>query len=426
MASPPSEQVDDPRPGLLHDTEFLKLWVGQSLSQIGAQVTFLAVPLAAVLVLHASAAEMGVLSALVRLPMVGFLLFGVLVDRVRKRPVLIWTDIGRAAVLLLIPLLYFADMLTMAVIYVVVFVLGVLSVLFQVAYRTYIPHLVAREHLADGNSKLQMSESVAQALGPGLVGGLIKVVSAPVLILIDVVTYLVSAVACWLIRTPEAKPAPDDDVRSVYKAVWEGYQWVMRQPLVRPLAIGTAFYSFFIMGAMQSIFVLYLLKGGPDLDAAWVGVITATGGAGAILGAGLAIRATKRLGIGPTLLWSTVIGNCALFLVPLAVRPVWLAVAMLAVSQFVVWACNQIFIVNNLTLIQSVTPMPMIGRILATIFSLGLIPAPLGALGAGLLGEWLGLRAAIFIAIVFGALVPILALARSPIPKLKEIPEPVS
>ncbi|GAA2598870.1 MFS transporter [Actinomadura fulvescens] len=426
MASPSSEQVDDPRPGLLHDSEFLKLWVGQSLSQIGAQVTFLAVPLAAVLVLHASAAEMGVLSALVRLPMVGFLLFGVLVDRVRKRPVLIWSDIGRAAVLLLIPLLYFADMLTMAVIYVVVFVLGVLSVLFQVAYRTYIPHLVPREHLADGNSKLQMSESVAQALGPGLVGGLIKVVSAPVLIIIDIVTYLISAVACWLIRTPEERPAPDDDVRSVYKAVWEGYQWVMRQPLVRPLAIGTAFYSFFIMGAMQSIFVLYLLKGGPNLDAAWVGVITATGGAGAILGAGLAIRVTKRLGIGPTLLWSTVIGNCALFLVPLAVRPVGLAVAMLAVSQFVVWACNQIFIVNNLTLVQSVTPMPMIGRILATIFSLGLIPAPLGALGAGLLGEWLGLRTAIFIAILVGALVPILALARSPIPKLKEIPDPVS
>lgn len=156
----------------------------------------------------------------------------------------------------------------------------------------------------------------------------------------------------------------------------------------------------------------------------WVGVVMATGGIGAILGATLSVRTMRRLGIGPTLLWSTMIGNCALLLVPFASGSVWTAAVMLGASQFIVWASNQIFFVSNMTLVQSITPPNLQARVIGTVYSLGLIPAPLGALGAGLLGEALGLRPAILVAVVAGAILPILLLVFSPIPRTGEIPHP--
>lgn len=409
--------------GLWRNQDFLRLWTGQTLSQFGSQISYVAIPLIAVVTLGASATEMGILGALVRLPMLGFLLFGVYIDRMRKRPVLIWSDLGRAAVLALVPLLYVMDSLTLGVLYAVVFVLSLLSVLFQVAYRSYFPSLVPLRHLGDGNGKLQLSESLAQTAGPGAAAALIKVVAAPLLIMIDVLSYLFSAIAILLIRKREEVPTPDDETAgSVHRAIWAGFRWVMDQPMIRPLAIASGLYSFFVMGAMQSIYVLFLLRGGPNLPVEWVGIVMATGGVGAILGATLSVRTMRRVGIGPTLLWSTVIGNCALLLVPFASGPVWLAAGMLGLSQFVVWASNQVFFVSNMTLVQSITPPHLQARVIGTIYSLGLIPAPLGALGAGLLGEGLGLRPAILLAVIAGAILPILLLVFSPIPKVKEIP----
>ncbi|MEU8378336.1 MFS transporter [Streptosporangium sp. NPDC048865] len=409
--------------GLWRNQDFLRLWTGQTLSQFGSQISYVAIPLIAVVTLGASATEMGVLGALIRLPMLGFLLFGVYIDRMRKRPVLIWSDLGRAAVLALVPLLYVMDSLTLGVLYAVVFFLSLLSVLFQVAYRSYFPSLVPLRHLGDGNGKLQLSESLAQTAGPGAASALIKVVAAPLLIMIDVLTYLFSAIAILLIRKREEVPVPDDETAvSVHRAIWAGFRWVMDQPMIRPLAIASGLYSFFVMGAMQSIYVLFLLRGGPDLPVEWVGIVMATGGVGAILGATLSVRTMRRMGIGPTLLWSTIIGNCALLLVPFASGPVWLAAGMLGLSQFVVWASNQVFFVSNMTLVQSITPPHLQARVIGTIYSLGLIPAPLGALGAGLLGETLGLRPAILLAVIAGAILPILLLVFSPIPKVKEIP----
>lgn len=436
MVSPEAESTQstgDPEPpasagtgeSLWRNHDFLRLWTGQTLSQFGSQISYLAIPLIAVVTLGASATEMGVLGALLRLPMLGFLLFGVYVDRMRKRPVLIWSDLGRAVVLALVPLLYVMDSLTLGVLYAVVFVLSLLSVLFQVAYRSYFPSLVPMEHLGDGNGKLQLSESLAQTAGPGAASALLKVVAAPLLILIDVASYLLSAVALLRIRRQEAPPVPDDETpASIHLAIWQGFRWVMDQPLIRPLAIASGLYSFFVMGAMQSIYMLFLLKGGPDLPVEWVGVVMATGGVGAILGATLSVRTMRRLGIGPTLLWSTVIGNCALLLVPFASGSVWTAAVMLGASQFIVWASNQIFFVSNMTLVQSITPPNLQARVIGTVYSLGLIPAPLGALGAGLLGEALGLRPAILVAVVAGAILPILLLVFSPIPRTREIPRP--
>ncbi|NRQ35526.1 MFS transporter [Nonomuraea sp. NN258] len=419
MASPTSE-----RTGLWRNPDFLRLWAGQSLSQFGSAITYFAIPVIAITVLHASDEEMGVVGFLLRVPMVLFLVFGVLADRVRKRPILIWTDVARFVLLMLIPLAWFADMLTLTWIYVVIFGIGLLSTLFQTAYRSYFPFLVPPENFLEGNSKLQLTESTAQTFGPGLAAALLKVLAAPALLVIDAVSYLASAVAVALIKRPEARPEPDDTTAGqVHKAIWQGMGWVLRHELIRPLAISSAVYSLFILGSMNSIYALYVIR---DLDvpAEWFGSILAGGGVGAIIGALLAVKIMRRYPIGGVLLWSIVYGNVALFLIPLATGPVWVSVAMLVAAQLVSGVSSQVFFVTNTTLVQTITPPHLQGRVVGSIYSLGLVPAPLGALGAGLLSGAVGTRTALWVVITIGALVPIVAMAWSPLAKLKRMPEP--
>jgi MFS family permease len=337
---------------------------------------------------------------------------------------MIWSDVVRAGVLASIPLLYWADVLSLTWLYVVVLVLGLFSVLFEIAYRSYLPSLVDTEQLGDGNSKLQLSDSVSKAVGPGLAGILLGWWSAAVVIVVDVVSYVVSAVALILVRTPEPKPEPEADGEqgSVLAAIRAGLQWVMAQPLVRPLALASAVYSFFEIGILQALFVLFVLEE-LDIPGTWVGFILAAGGPGAVIGAWLSVRLMKGVGPGPTMFWCTAIGNSLLLLVPLAAGPRGVAAGMLVFSQFFVGMTTQIFLVNHLTLLQTITPAAMQGRVVATIWSLGLVPAPLGALLGGVLGEAIGLRPTLIVAAAIGALVPILLLFFSPIPRLRRMPE---
>jgi MFS family permease len=158
-----------------------------------------------------------------------------------------------------------------------------------------------------------------------------------------------------------------------------------------------------------------------------VGGVLAVGGIGALIGAWLSVRLMKGIGPGPTMLWSTVVGNSALLLVPLAGGPLWLALTMLGVAQLLVGLCAQVFMVNNITVLQTSTPRELTGRVIATIWAMGLVPAPLGALVAGLLGQAVGMRPVVLVAALIGALVPMAVLALSPIPKMRTLPEaPVS
>jgi predicted MFS family arabinose efflux permease len=205
-------------------------------------------------------------------------------------------------------------------------------------------------------------------------------------------------------------------------AVWEGLRWVMAHPLIRPLALASAVYSFFEIGVLQTLYVLFVIEE-PGIPPTWVGFILAVGGPGAIVGAWISVRLMKGFGPGPTMLWCTIVGNSILLLVPLAGGPLWLAATMLIVSQFFVGLTTQVFLVNHLTLLQTITPSAMAGRVVATIWSLGLVPAPLGALLGGLLGGAIGLRETMLGAAILGAFIPILTLLFSPIPQLKEMPE---
>ncbi|MBB3731808.1 MFS transporter [Nonomuraea dietziae] len=420
MASPTAEPAT-----LWRNPDFMKLWAGESFSLIGTQVTVLAMPIVAFLLLNASVAEMGVLGALARLPMVLFFVVGVWVDRMRRRPVLIWSDAARALMLATVPLLFLMDLLTLWWLYVVVFVMGVLGVLFEIAYRSYLPVLVPPEHLGEGNSKLQLSDSLSKAIGPSLAGVLVAARSAPLVILIDVASYVASALCLLSIKKKEEAPQPDSG-GSMLGAIRQGFSWVMTQPQVRPLAIATAVYSFFDIGILQTLYFPYVVDG-VGVPAAWVGGVLAVGGIGALIGAWLSVRLMKGIGPGPTMLWSTVVGNSALLLVPLAGGPLWLALTMLGVAQLLVGLCAQVFMVNNITVLQTSTPRELTGRVIATIWAMGLVPAPLGALVAGLLGQAVGMRPVVLVAALIGALVPMAVLALSPIPKMRTLPEaPVS
>ncbi len=424
MASPTkTDQVDQAAPPTLRQHhDFMRLWVGQSTSLIGSQVTIVALPLVAVILMDATALEVGILGAFLRLPMVLFPFVGVWVDRVRRRQVMLWSDVARAGIMASIPVLYWADLLTMPWMYVVVLVLGLFSVLFEIAYRSYLPSLVSTEHLGDGNSKLQLSDSVSKAVGPGMAGIMLGWWSAATVIVADVVSYVGSAIALLLIRKPEPKPAPDDDGGHVLAAIWAGLQWVMAQPLIRPLALASAVYSFFEIGVLQALYVIFVTQEA-DIPGAWLGFILATGGAGAIIGAFFSARLMKRFGPGPTMLGCMIVGNTSLLLVPLAGGPRWLAAAMLVVAQVSVNLTTQIFLVNHLTLLQTITPPAMAGRVVATIWSLGLVPAPLGALLGGVFGSVVGLRPTLLVSALIGGMVPILLILFSAVPRLRTMPE---
>lgn len=405
------------------DGNFARFWAGQSVSILGSYVSAVAVPLVAVTALNANAVQMGLLTMFSRLPYLLFLFAGAWVDRMRRRPVLIISDLTNAALLATVPVLYATGGLSFGWLCFVMFGVGVGYVFFEVAYAAFVPRLVAAPRRAEANGRLQLSESVAQVGGPGLAGILLTIAAAPVIVVIDAISYLVSAVLNFFVKVEEPKPATVAEGRpSVFASIWEGLKWVWTQPLLRPLTIAAAFYMFCYTG-IQALYFLFAIDE-LGLPRGLVGVVIAIGGPGAILGAWLSDRVMDRLGPGRALLWMSAIGNGSLLLVALAVRPLWIALTMLAVSQILVGFTTQVYMVSMVTLRQAVTPQDMQGRVAATHRAVGLGLAPLGALIAGLLGSAIGLRATLLAAAI-GVMIPVLVLLASPVPTLRELPSDV-
>lgn len=413
-----SDTVERP---LLRDKNFLRFWAGQSISVFGSYVSAVAVPLVAVIALDANAVQMGLLTMFSRLPYLLFLFAGAWVDRMRRRPVLIVSDLVNAALLATVPVMFWADALSLPWLYLVMFGVGVGFVFYEVAYAAFVPRLVAPAQRAQANARLQLSESVAQVGGPGLAGLILSVLAAPIVVIIDAVSYLVSAVLNAFVRVEEPKPATAAQGRpNVFASIWEGLKWVWTQPMLRPLTLAAAFYMLSYT-AIQALYFLFAIDE-LGLSRAMVGGIVAIGGPGAILGAWLSDWVMERLGPGRSLLWMAAIGNGSLMLVALAVRPVWVAAAMLAASQVLVGFTTQVYMVSMVTLRQAVTPLDMQGRVAATHRAVGLGLAPAGALIGGLLGQAIGLRPTLIIAAI-GVLIPVVLLMASPVPSLKEMPE---
>ncbi|MEV0623399.1 MFS transporter [Nonomuraea sp. NPDC050404] len=415
-----STQATDRTSSLWRDADFMKLWIGQSLSLVGSQVTAVALPIVAVTLLHVSPAQMGVLSALQKLPFVFILFVGVWADRVRRRPLLIGTDLGQGLLLITVPVLYFTDQLTLAWLCAVVVIMGVLQVVFDVADHAYLPSLVRREQLPEANSKTQLSISTAEVAGRGLAALLLSWFSAAGAIVVDAVTFLASAFACLLIRRPEPTPSAAAEPQKVLLSIREGVRFVWSQPLLRPTLLATSFYMFFVTG-IQALYYPFALQE-LHLHASLVAIILTCGGPAAIIGSALAPRMVERMGLGRMLIIAGVFGNVSYLLIPLAGGSTWSAVAALAGAQLMFGVGMPLGGMVTMTVRQAVTPDHLQGRVAATFRAFGLGIAPLGALAAGFAAEPLGLRTAILICAV-GVLVPLVFQFCSPLVRLGGVPE---
>ena len=376
---------------LWRNLDFLKLWIGQTISEVGSRITLVGLPVAAVLVLKATPFQMGLLAGMGGL---ASLLFGPIaglwVDRMHRRPILIVSDLGRAALLGSIPLAAARGFLSMQQIYVVVAIAGFLTVLFDVAYQSYLPSLVDRDHVMEGNSKLALSSSIAEIAGPGLTGVLVQLLTAPMAILFDALSFLGSAVTVWLIRKPE--PAHDsgsaDDLHN-WEELTTGMRVLAQSPIRRAIAGHSATAGFF-GGFFASLYVLFAIQT-LHLSAALMGMVIALGGVGNMIGAALAPRLAQKWGVGGTLIGSTLLMGTASIMIPLAHGSVVAATAFLVVAQ-VGDICWPVFHVGELSLRQIITPDRLLGRVNAAMQMLSRGLLPLGALCGGLLAEVVGVR----------------------------------
>lgn len=385
---------------LWRNPNFVKLWLGKTISTFGSMISGTALPLLALLVLEASPAEMGLLGALETLPvlLVG-LPAGVWVDRMRRRPILIGADVGRALLLASIPLAAAFDVLTLTQLYIIAALAGILTVFFQVADQSLLPSIIGRQELVEGNSKLGVSDSMAEITGPAIGGGLVQLVGAPVAVLLDAISYVVSAGLIGSIRVSEIPPERPETPTSMWQDISEGLRLALGDKRLRALVLSAATASFFgnFFGALYSFYVIRDLELSPFV----LGVLVGSGGIGALVGALLAERVAKRFGSGRVLLAGFVMAAGLQVFVPLAgnLPKVAAAGVLLGVQMTgdLGWAINRI---TEVSLRQSLTPDRLLGRINASTHFLVVGVAPLGLLVGGALGEVLGAQWTLAIAVV--------------------------
>lgn len=405
--------------GLWRQPDFMRLWAGQTISEFGTWLG--ALSLLAILNLNATPAQMGTLETLKAAPAIVVGLFaGVWVDRLRRRPLLIAADLGRALLLGSVVLLAFLGGLQMAWLYGVAFLVGGLAVLFDVAYHAYVPALVKRQNLVEANGKLATTASLAEIASPGIGGVLVQVISAPLTLLLDAISFVVSAVFIGAIRQPETVQPVSGEAGSVWAEIKVGLRFTLAQPTLRALMAALATWRFFggFYAALYSLFVLRDI----GLSPALLGIIVGMGGVGSLLGALLADRLTGRFGLGRTIigafLWSSVIG----LFVPLAgfVGSQVTAVVLLLASQLLGDIGLTVYMINTLSVRQVITPDEKLGRVNATY---GFVTGVLGTLGifvGGLIGQALGVRSAVVVA-ALGGLTAVLWLVLSPIRKMERL-----
>jgi MFS family permease len=404
--------------GLLREHDFRQLFLADTISQVGTQITLLALPLVAILALEASPFQVGALAAaetaafaLLGLPA------GAWVDRLRRRSVLIVGDVARAVLLGSVPLAWWTGVLTMAQLYVVALLTGTCTVFFDVAYQSYLPHLVGRENLVEGNAKLEAVRGVSQIGGPTLAGWLIQWLTAPVAVLVDAVSFLASAVFVGLIRKREPAPerAPDAHLG---REIAEGLRFVLGNRLLRSIAMCTGTYNLFT--AIGYTMLLVLLADELEISAGTIGLVLSAGSIGGLVGAFTAMRVAKWLGQGPTI-WMSCAFTAPFGLLTALAQPgwlLWLGAFGFAVS---LWG-GVVYNVAQVSFRQGLTPERLLGRMNATMRFLVWGTMPVGGLIGGVLGQRLGVREAVWIGMA-GCCLAFLPVFFSPLRTMRELPQ---
>jgi MFS family permease len=405
---------------LWRNADFRKLWAGQTVSELGSVVTRTAVPLLAVLVLGAGPLQMAflVVSGSLAVLLVGFFA-GAWVDRLRRRPILIWADAIRAVLLFSIPAAYLTGLLRFEQLYLVVFLEGCLGALFDAAYPAFVPSLIGVDRVVEGNSKLATSSSLAEIGGPGLAGGLVQAIGAPLAVFVDAISFVFSAISLLLIRSREASRPPQTSATPIRLEILEGLRLVRQHTVLLPLTLRSiiAHVAGSFYGVLYTIYLIEDLHLSPLL----LGLVVSAGGVGSLVGSFFASRVIARFGFGPAMIGTATGASIIGVLTPLAGGPLLLATLMVFLPQLIGDGLQTIEGVAELSLIQGVVPDRILGRVNATlhVFSHG-IAYPLGALGAAALAGSIGVRGVIAIGWA-GMAISILLLMFSPLPRIRRV-----
>lgn len=423
-AHPVHEAVSQSGSPLRRERNFLVFWLGQTLSQFGAQLGAVALPVLAVALLHATEWELGVLNAantaaflLVGLPV------GAWVDRVFKRRVMIQADLVRVAAMLAIPALWYTDVLQMWHLWIIAGVIGIANVYFDVSYQSYIPSLVARDQISEANAKLETTGQVSRLAGPAAGGGLLLVISAPLLFIGEAIGYLLSAFCLWRVRDHE-QPAGEPARRRLLAEIREGLVYVVRHPLIGRVAATTAIMNFFstIIFTLLPILVLRTL----GLQTVHLGLMYSVGAVGGLIAAALTPRVAKLLGEGTSLPVGSVLTTIGMAGFPLATiapnRTV--SFVILAAAMFLMTVGVLIYNILQVSMRQKICPPRLLGRMNASIRFMVWGVMPVASLLAGVLGARLGLVQALWIGVA-GSLLAVLPLVFSPLARMRTLPDEV-
>jgi len=406
-----------PQRSLIHHHDFRQLWAAETISQIGTQITQIALPILAVITLSATEFEMGILIALETL---AFLVIGLpagaWVDRWRRKRVLVVNDLVRAVALASLPLAYAFDMLTLWQLFAVALVTGIATVFFDVAYQSYLPSIVDKSQIVEGNSKLAISQSVAQVAGPGAAGLLIKVLGAPLMFVFDALSFIASALFIGRIRHEE--PIHDRSTRrSLRVEIGEGLSFVLRHPLLRRIVACTGTSNFFstVTATMLVLFMVREL----GFDATQIGLTFSAGAVGGLIGAATTTRFAKYFGDGRSIVLA------AGLLIPFAVLVPLSALGLAGILLPLSWAgVSYLVVLYNIVQVsfrQRLCPIPLLGRMNASIRFLVYGTMPLGGLVGGALGAWLGVLPTLWIA-ALGSILAFLPVLLSPLRTMRDLP----
>ncbi len=411
-----------PRGGLWRHRNFLHLWGAQAISACGSRIAREGLPLAAVLTIDAEPAELGLLAALTAAPAIAVgLVAGGAVDRLRKRPLLIGADLLRALLLLTVPATAFVGWLTMEQLYVVAAGMGGLNALFRIADNAYLPVLIPRDRLVEGNAKLEATDAAAEIAGPALAGILVQLLSVPFALLVNAATYLGSA---WFLRridSEEPVATPPGPRGLPIGDLATGLRACLSQPFIRPLLLATTTTSLG-GGFFAALYVIYAVDV-LGLSPAALGLTIACGGGGALAGALLAPRLVDAAPLGPVIIAAFAVSAAASILIPLAPATPLLAMAILMAAQVIGDGAAVCGIVQEVSLRQSLLPTGVLGRVNAAIQVLTGTLLAAGALCAGVLAEVAGPRFALLCGAAIMAVAPIL-LFFSPVRRLARMPQP--
>ncbi|WP_435871660.1 MFS transporter [Micromonospora echinofusca] len=418
VATPPGGPArPGPLPRLLRERVFRRYWSAQTVSYFGDEISTLALPLLAVLVFEATPAEMGYLTAAALAPNMLFpLLAGAWVDRYpHKRRLMILTDLGRALLLTAVPVAYVLDLLTMPQLYLVAFAVGTLAVIFEVARGPLFVSVVGRADYVEANTLINGSRAMSLVAGPSVGGVLVQVLTAPIALIADALSYVVSAY--FLVRIRPTEPAP---ARGGGLALGAGLGFIARTPMMRALLLGTTTVNLFNF-MLIALFVLYATQE-LGLAPGLLGAVLGASAVGGLIGAALTGRLVRRFGVGPTLLAGFVLFPAPMLLVPLAGGPTPLVVGMLFTAEFLSAVGVMLLDITVGSVQTALTPEALLARVAGARRTVNYGIRPIGALLGGALGSTLGVRPALWIATA-GALAGVLWVAFSPVRRLRGLPE---